>query len=321
MVRASEANESTRRVLKIAGIVVGAIVVLAIVGLVVLLQGPGVPGHSDYQIDLATLRKLADQQAGVRPVKINAAEVARANVPAAFFLGGVRFDRQPAVFPAYQILYPDNSMIVVDAPPGRAFFEAQFPGGFDDAAYHAEQDALAHARAIVITHEHADHLQGIAESPNLAAFAGHLMLTREQRDDIKWLSACKFPENVRASLHSLEYDHYYPLAPGVVLIKAPGHTVGSQIVYVRLADNSEYLLIGDVAWAMEQVTTPKCRPRLAELMMGESSEQVTSELRALHDLAFANPKVHIVVAHDAIQLADYESRGKIGRGFAGAAGH
>jgi glyoxylase-like metal-dependent hydrolase (beta-lactamase superfamily II) len=101
----------------------------------------------------------------------------------------------------------------------------------------------------------------------------------------------------------------------VVLIKAPGHTPGSQIVYVQLADNSEYLLIGDVAWDMEQVSIPKCRPRLVELMMGENGDQVTSELRTLHDLAAVNPDLHIVVSHDAKQLADYEATGKIGKGF------
>jgi glyoxylase-like metal-dependent hydrolase (beta-lactamase superfamily II) len=305
-----------RRFLRIAGIVIGTLVTIALVALVFLLQGPAVPDHSEYQIDLATLRKLADQPAGAHPVRINAAEVAHGNAPAALFLGGVRFDRRQLVFPSYQVLYPDGSTVVVDAPPGRAFFEAQFPGSFDDAQYKFEQDALTHARAIVVTHEHADHLQGIAESPNLAAFADHLMLTREQRDDTKWLTACKFPEKVRVSLHPLDFDHYYPLAPGIVLIKAPGHTPGSQIVYVHLADNSEYLLIGDVAWDMEQVTIPKCRPRLAELAMRENSDQVTSELRTLHDLAESNPNVHIVVSHDSRQLADYEQSGKIGKGFA-----
>jgi glyoxylase-like metal-dependent hydrolase (beta-lactamase superfamily II) len=298
-----------RRFLRIAFIVIGSIVTIALIALVILLQGPGVPDHSDYQLDLATLRKLADQLAGAHPVKINAAEVAHGNPPAAVFLGGVRFDRHEIVFPAYQVLYPDGSMVIVDAPPGRAFFEASFPGSFDDVQYKAEQDALIRARAIVVTHEHADHLQGIAESPNLPAFAGHLMLTREQRDDTK------FPENVRTSLHPLDFDHYYPLAPGIVLIKAPGHTPGSQIVYVHLADNSEYLLIGDVAWDMEQVTIPKCRPRLAELAMRENGDQVTSELRTLHDLSAANPDVHIVVSHDVKQLADYEQAGKIGKGF------
>jgi glyoxylase-like metal-dependent hydrolase (beta-lactamase superfamily II) len=309
-----------RRFLRIAGIVLGTIVMIALVALVFLLQGPAVPDRSDFQIDLATLRKLANHQAGAHPVKINAAEIAHGNAPAALFLGGVRFDRHAMVFPSYQVLYPDGSTVIVDAPPGRAFFEAQFPGSFDDAQYKSEQDALTHARAIVVTHEHADHLQGIAESPNLPAFAEHLMLTREQRDDTKWLTACKFPENVRTSLHPLDYDHYYPLAPGIVLIKAPGHTPGSQIVYVRLADNSEYLLIGDVAWAMEQVTIPKCRPRLAELAMRENSDQVTSELRTLHDLAASNPDVHIVVSHDTRQLAAYEQSGKIGKGFKASAG-
>jgi len=79
-------------------------------------------------------------------------------------------------------------------------------------------------------------------------------------------------------------------------------------------------LIGDVAWAMEQVTIPKCRPRLAELAMRENGEQVTSELRTLHDLAASNPDVHIVVSHDVKQLSDYEAAGKIGKGFSTNAG-
>ena len=304
-----------RRFLKIAGIAIGCAVVVVVIALVFVLQGPPIPDHSDYQIDLATLRKLADQDSGAKPEKINAAAVAQAYPPAALFLGGVRLDRHHVVFPSYQVLYPDGSMVIVDAPPGRDFWTKSSPGGFDDAQYKADQDALTHARAIVVTHEHADHLKGIAESAALPSFADHLMLTREQRDDDKWMKASKFPEDVRAKLHPLEYDRYYALAPGVVLIKAPGHTPGSQIVYVRLADNSEYLLIGDVAWDMEQVSTPKCRPRLAELGMGENAQQVTSELRTLHDLAAANPDLHIVVSHDAKQLADYESKGQIGGAF------
>ncbi len=164
-----------RRFLRIAFIVIGTIVTIALVVLVFLLQGPAVPDHSDYQLDLATLRKLADQPAGPRiRSKSTPLKWRTPSAPAAMFLGGVRFDRHELVFPSYQVLYPDGSMVIVDAPPGRAFFEAQFPGGFDDAQYKAEQDALTHARAIVVTHEHADHLQGIAESPNLTSLCRSL---------------------------------------------------------------------------------------------------------------------------------------------------
>ena len=51
--------------------------------------------------------------------------------------------------------------------------------------------------------------------------------------------------------------------------------------------------------------------------MGENGEEVTAELRTLHDLAAANPEVHIVVSHDAKQLADYEQSGLIGSHFDG----
>ena len=301
-----------RRALRIVVRILLVLVVAVVAAAFYLVGSPTIPEHSEYQLDIATLRQLADQQKGERPVRINAGIVGEAKVPALFFLGGIRFDRHRAVFPAYQVLYADGSMVMVDAPPGRDFFEKSFPGKFNEAQFQALQDSLMHSRAIVITHEHADHLGGIAQSPQLRNFAGHLMLTREQRDSRKWLTACKFPQDLAASLHPLDFDHYYALAPGVVLIKAPGHTPGSQLVYIRLADNSEYLLIGDVAWDMDQVTVPHCRPRLAQLAIGENAAQVTAELRTLHDFAQSNAGVHLVVSHDAKQLAEYESSGLIG---------
>src|SRR3989442_414512 len=43
----------------------------------------------------------------------------------------------------------------------------------------------------------------------------------------------------------VDYDKYLPLAPGIAVIKAPGHTPGSQMVFVALESGKEYLLIGD----------------------------------------------------------------------------
>jgi glyoxylase-like metal-dependent hydrolase (beta-lactamase superfamily II) len=42
----------------------------------------------------------------------------------------------------------------------------------------------------------------------------------------------QWPEGSRESFKPLDYTGYSAVAPGVVLIKAPGHTPGSQIIYV-----------------------------------------------------------------------------------------
>ncbi len=291
-----------------------AFLVLILIALPVLLGSGSIPEHSDYRLDIGTLRQLADRQRGARPTRVNAAIVGEATPPAAFFLGGLRFDRYHAVFPAYQVLYPD-AMVIIDAPPGGDFFTKSMAGKLNDDQFRAEQRALTMARAIVITHEHADHLGGIAQSPQLADFAGRLMLTREQLESRRWLRASKFPDNIRATMRPLDYEHYYALAPGIVLIKAPGHTAGSQMVYIRLADGSEYLFVGDVAWDMSQITTPHCRPRIAQWLIGENGAQVTAELRTLHDFAQANGSIHLVVSHDAKQLSDYQDSGVVGRSF------
>src|ERR1700674_1516762 len=242
-----------RRVLRIGSRVLAVVVVGILIALPVLLGSPSIPEQSDYQLDVGTLRQLADQQSGARPTRVNAAIVGEATPPAAFFLGGLRFDRYHAVFPAYQVLYPHGT-VIIDAPPGGDFFTSSIAGKLNDDQFRAEQQGLAMASAIVITHEHADHLGGIAQSRELANFAGRLVLTREQLESRRWLQVSKFPENIRLKKRPLDYDHYYALAPGIVLIKAPGHTTGSQMVYVHLAGGSEYLFVGDVAWDMAQVT-------------------------------------------------------------------
>src|SRR5207247_1638175 len=55
----------------------------------------------------------------------------------------------------------------------------------------------------------------------------------------------------------LDYEKYFPFAPGFALIKAHGHTPGSQMIYVALESGAEYLLIADTAWHMDGVRQMK----------------------------------------------------------------
>ena len=86
------------------------------------------------------------------------------------------------------------------------------------------------------------------------------------------------------------------MAPGVVLVKAPGHTPGSQLVYVQLADGRELILTGDTAWHRENVELVEGPPRLTSLLLKNDRAANACQLQALHDLP---AEVHVVPGHDA----------------------
>ena len=115
---------------------------------------------------------------------------------------------------------------------------------------------------------------GIAKSPYLEEFSNRVLLSREQYDDQFWLQRSGFPESVHTKIHPTDYDHYKAIAPGVVLVKAPGHTPGSQMIYVQLANGAQYLLVGDVAWLMAQIEIPQTRPRITSRFLHEDAAQV-----------------------------------------------
>lgn len=107
------------------------------------------------------------------------------------------------------------------------------------------------------------------------------------------------------------------IAPGVVMIPAPGHTPGSVIFYVRLADGREALFIGDVAWAISNVTAPATRPRFVQrwFMPYEDRAAVADEVRVLHDLARAEPSLTILPSHDSAYFDRLIAAGFLKSGF------
>ena len=52
------------------------------------------------------------------------------------------------------------------------------------------------------------------------------------------------------------------VAPGVVVIPAPSHTLGSQMVFVKLADGREFLFAGDIATMASSWRELRARSRL-----------------------------------------------------------
>ena len=111
----------------------------------------------------------------------------------------------------------------------------------------------------MVTHEHQDHVGGIASAPDLAAIAKQTHLTREQLQSPK-LERGEFQPGALDQLAPLDYQGLHALAPGVVLQKAPGHSPGSQLIYVELASGRRFLFVGDIAWSKDNIRLQRGRP-------------------------------------------------------------
>jgi len=95
------------------------------------------------------------------------------------------------------------------------------------------------------------------------------------------------------------------LAPGMALIKAGGHTPGSQMVYVALDSGREYLLIGDATWHMDGVRLIKGKDAP---WVTEDQSAVLAQLTWLNSLSRTAPNLVVVASHDEEQHVELEQK-------------
>jgi len=284
------------------------IVILLLVGKHLLFDTAAAPGEK-FVIDADALHRAAIAT-GPLPERIEVEKVAEFAFPRTFGVAGDGWSMHPMVLLAHRVVWPDHSLIIDTAMSPEA--AKALPGSKADAAAFARVEAaMKQADAIVFSHEHSDHVGGVASAADFPAIAGKVRMTREQLNGPK-LERGEFPAGALESLKPLDYDGLYTLAPGVVLQKAPGHSVGSQLVYVELANGTRYLFVGDIAWTYDNITRQIGRPGLATLLMKEDRPAVAAQLQALAAL----PKdIHIVVAHDPVALEKDLKAGLFKQGF------
>jgi glyoxylase-like metal-dependent hydrolase (beta-lactamase superfamily II) len=129
-------------------------------------------------------------------------------------------------------------------------------------------------------------------------------------------SAQLWPKGSRAGFRPLAYQGMIAIAPGVVLIRAPGHTPGSQMVYVQRTDGQEYLFMGDVASSADNVRLQRIRSRLVtDFMTHDDRRAVMLQTMALHRLVAAEPRIALVPGHDAAATVAFERSGLLVPGF------
>lgn len=268
-----------------------------------------------FELDMARIRALADSLPGQGPVTVRYEDVAAMRFSEAMLMAGDPWKETPMPVYSYQLVYPDRT-VIIDTALARADAKPEFIGlRYDEIAYRRMTDAMAQASLIVVTHEHMDHIGGVAAHPELARLQPALRLTVEQLGNPKGMAPVKLPAQALADYQPLRYDHLHALAPGVVLIKAPGHTPGSQMVYVRRADGRELLFLGDVSWRNRNIEHVRERPLFMTLLIGEDRGAVLAQFRALHDLRRAEPGLAFVPGHDGVALQALAAAGLLQAGF------
>ena len=297
-----------------------AVLGLATIGLAIavywLFYDNRLPREGRFSLDLAALRAAAGP-VGAGPLRIEVEQLSHTDVPRLAMVAGTDWGNVDLVRASYRLVWPRRSVIVDTANP---FAIAQQNGArnYDAAGWTRLLRAMDEAGAIVVTHEHADHIGGLMAAPDAVRLLAKARLTPEQVDAGDRSEPYRWPASVRARYRPLVYRGLYAVAPGVVLVHAPGHTPGSQLIYVRRADGHEFLFAGDAASMLDNVRLQRIRSRYVTSYSehhADARRAVMRQTMALHRLVTEDPALTIVPGHDGATFEALIRRGLLVRGF------
>jgi glyoxylase-like metal-dependent hydrolase (beta-lactamase superfamily II) len=262
---------------------------------------------------LTTVRALSGAIPGALPTAVNYLNAYDDSLVIGAAVDGAGSSKVSLVTGVFQVRFP-HGWIMVDAAMDSSTQHKIRSFKADNFA--KIETALEKANLIVITHEHADHVQPLVKSPIADLVAPHTLLTREEVETLLTKPDVAFTSMDSAQVSRylvVAYDRALPIARGVVLIKAAGHTPGSQMVYVKLASGRELILAGDVAWFALGIDTQRQKPDSASRFMGEDRTAIGKELAWLKGVQAQG--VTVVVSHDGSQLKSLAKHGVLSEGL------
>ena len=293
------------------GVAVTALLLLCLAALSAGIAVHAQAAPAAWSANLEDIRRTAALIPGRRPLGINFLKFAESRRTKNFSVKDAPAVASVQARTAFQVVYPD-AYVMVDAGMDLAvhrFFGRGVEEPYDAGAAQQVERAVGGARLIVVTHEHGDHVAGVIRSPLASELAPRTILTKTQVDVLRTkpqMPEIQLTEDQAMRYLVVDYDRYLPLAPGMALIKAAGHTPGSQMVYVALESGREYLLIGDATWHMDGVRLVRGKDAP---WVTEDQAAVMDQLRWLNQLSRTDPTVVIVASHDEEQHTELVKRG------------
>jgi len=290
---------------------------LLLVALAGFAQSPQNQPSSSWSVRLDQIRQVAGMIPGRRALRINVLKFAESRRSKKFSVQGAPDEPSVQARTVFQVVFADGTVMIdsgMDEQVHRFFGRGVVEPYYPEAAKQVER-ALRGARSIIITHEHGDHVAGVIRTPFVAELAPKTLLTRAQVQVLETdpqMPEIKITPEMASRYNVIDYEKYLPLGPGLALIKAPGHTPGSQMVYVALESGREYLFIGDTAWHMDSVRLIKGK---AAPWIQEDEAALLAQLTWLNELSRTEKNLFIIASHDDEEHKELISKGILGDGL------
>lgn len=270
-----------------------------------------------WSVRLDQIRQVAGMIPGRRALRINVLKFAESHRSKKFSVQGAPDEPSIQARTVFQVVFADGTVMIdsgMDEQVHRFFGRGTIEPYYPDAAKQVEQ-ALRKAKSIIITHEHGDHVAGVIRTPFVAELAPKTLVTRAQVQGLETnpqMPEIKITAEMASRYNVVDYDRYLPFGPGITLIKAPGHTPGSQMVYVALESGREYLFIADTAWHMDSVRLIKGK---AAPWIQEDEGALLAQLKWLNEIYRTEKNVFIIASHDEDERKDLVAKGILGDGL------
>ncbi|MFN3516165.1 MAG: MBL fold metallo-hydrolase [Novosphingobium sp.] len=265
-------------------------------------------------VTIAQLRELADAMPGNAPDRVELEIVAYRRLPGNLFVAGAGLKRKLVGIMAWQLPVAGGKALVIDSGlPEPAASELGMEA-YDRQAQARINAAMDRAGMILITHEHLDHEGGLVAlgRPEVLARA---RLNANQIEGNRWTEMLPWPQGARPQ-PSLAGTQPVAVAPGVVVIPAPSHTPGSQMIFVRLSDGREFLFAGDIATFAQSWRETRARSRLiGDWFAPEVRAEVFAWLKTIKAWQAQAPGLVIVPGHDFEFMSSSERPTGIVLGF------